>query len=590
MERNTSYGHQTPLNRSFQPGQIRPNTLHPLSPEEPVSGSSLWKWLLFILLSVGAVAAYQNRHFFVWPSRGSNDGEAPSTGQVADQGKEKDRATRKTTVDFSCNDLERLKRALREQSLTVKSTLPTLPTLASQQKLAGQVLSTPEQLETALGSLGQLNFDDIFDLFNELVPLSKVFQNSSKDQIAKPEKDLEQLREGLRPAEKFQKTDHVHSFALASNDLLGSYENLLSKRERLSKYRAHLIEATSLLPDCHKKRDDLQLRLSSFIEQDGKLRSAIDALQGQINSAKAGLNDLTGAHKDAATKAGLEITALSARMSDVRSKLAGRPKSEADIAGKKAELAKQLSKIADLTGQSEQSRAGMVELRSKLAANQRRIDEERGRLNGLETKQKMVELFLQLHYRNKSIKDFLEKLVDTSDRTASDFQRLLNEKLEEEDSIKTFIDEFFKNIKTLEGGGSDVNVGELDRIIEQDKAELRDVMSKYAAMVKIIKEYKDTDIQIQLLLKRQEEITRDISTAQNTIEALLRENKAIDRQLADLDNLIERNARVAAGLAAENLKLEEAVKSLEVDLRALEHDLLKLQDQLTAKQEKLAVS
>ncbi len=588
-----AYGTQSPLNRSYyNHGRIRESQV-PLYPQQDVEDrKSNYKplvWLLFGILT--GLLLYSNSPIYygklvrfwrektrrpIQPSH-SKDATDPLNCEFKE-------------LNFECNDLDNLREKLKAQNSNMQCSISSLPTTANQKAGVQDLLKNPEELEVATGQLSKLNFDETFEQFNELIPAVKVFPNSSNEQVQKAADAITYQTELLKNMERFNDPTHLTNFALDVNSLYLTLRNLIYKRDRLNKYRNELIEMAHQLPNCQKDNDVLKMKIASNESQHQELLKNLNDLKTNIQKKRAEFDDLMNHRSIEKTRLGGEINDLRTRVGQLTSKLSNRATIESQIQGMLNSIESNAAKIKMFEQNNVQLGNDIQAWISQRTDLQSKISSEKKSIAEMETKFKILELQLQLHYRNRSIKDFLEKMIDTRDSTMSEFGSLVNEKLQEEDSIKSFIHEFFKNVEALNQNGGDAkSLSELDNMIKEDKEELVNFASKYMSMVKIIRDYKDTDIQIEILLKRQAEIKGNISAANDRISRMLEEIKTLDYKILEGQNTRDRHAKSIITLGEENTKTQEMVAVARKELDSSQSSLEILQKELERKESEAKV-
>lgn len=589
-----AYGTQSPLNRSYyHQGRIRESQV-PLYPQEDTeSRKSSYKPLFWLFLAILS-------GLLLYSSSSMDYGKLvrfwrEKTRRPAQPSQQKDAIDPLNCefkeLNFDSSHLDHLKEQLKAQHAKQQCSIPSLPTAANQRGSIQELLKNPEELETATGQLAKLNLDDTFEHFNELIPWVKVFPNSSKEQIQKADDAITYQTNLLKNIEKFNDPSHLTEFALDVNSLYLTLRNLVYKRDRLNKYRNDLIEMAHQLPNCQKDNDVLKMKIASHDVQHSELQKSFVSLRDTLERKKRELADLTQQKSNENNKFGGEINDLRNKVGHLASKLSNRSSIEDKIKSLLRVIDTNTAKIKNyeqsntqLTSDIQKWKNQKNDIQSKIAAEKKSIAE-------METKFKILELNLQLHYRNKSIKDFLEKMIDTRDAAMSEFGTLVNERFQEEDSMKSFIQEFFKNVKALnQSGDNSPTVLEIDNLIKEDKEELVNFASKYMSMVKIIRDYKDTDIQINLLIKRQGEIKSNIEAANGRINKMLEDDKALDFVIFEGEGTQRRQAGEIVSLGDENTTIQEKITSDKAELDKIQSSLDALQKELEAKEAEAKVN
>ena len=582
------YSAQSPLNRSYyHQGRIRDSQvpLYPLEDTEPHKSNYKPIFLLIIAAIIGYLA-YQNSPMYYdklvrfWREKTKRPVQPSQPKDAIDPLNCEFRQ-----LNFDSGDLDHLKEQMKAQHAQLECSIPYLPTAANQKASVQELLQNPEDLETATGQLAKLNLDDTFEHFNEFIPGVKVFPNSSKEQIQKAADAISQQTDLLKNIEKFNDPSQLTGLALDVNSLYLTLRNLIFKRDKLNKYRNDLIDMAHQLPDCQKDNDVLKLKIATHDAQHGELLKSMANLRDALEGKKQNLNELNQQKTTDKQKLGGEINDLRNKIGYFASKMSNRANIEVQIQsmlnlidGNSAKIKNYQQTNLQLTADIQNWNTQQNDLITQIAAEKKGIAE-------METKFKILELNLQLHYRNKNIKDFLEKMIDTRESAISEFGSIVNEKLEKEDSIKTFIQEFFKNVKALNQGGDDsAVVVELDNLIKEDKEELENFASKYISMVKIIREYKDTDIQINLLLKRQGEIKSNVESANDRIKKMLGTINELEYKIVEGENTRDRHEKTISTLGEQNTKTQGLIDTIRADLTTTQSSLEALQNEFENKE------
>lgn len=471
-----------------------------------------------------------------------------------------------TSPFFSCEDYRAHERALKNQKPSVREGLAAPPKVTEVHRAEVSVTKPADLAD--IGATTEANVREIKSQFDALLASFPPTAASASATPAESSADARPIQKSKKLLEK----PTVFDLQLKVNDLVHSFQNLQKKKTALSKFHDTFFNSTTFSPaNCAKNITEITQQIELQKEKLAYSANIRETWQKDLHRLEETIKTKLADNKASGPLG--QLHSLSLEIEALQKRRAGADKTLGELR-RREELRGGYERDVDETNRAVAlAGAGLSDLDAQLA--KLRLEHEdilrQQKIN--DSKQSLYKFKLEMASRNKHIKEFLMKLIDTREGRAKDIEAMFRDKIASEKDVQTMIKAFINQSREARSEPR-ITDAEIDEIIQQDEKDVRDITKLYNELVKIINEYKDIDFDIELTSRN----IANLETARKELERKLREVNArileleggrrtrvaaLDADRAKIMDLRDKIAKISDYLAANRVDLEPIDRELE---------------------------
>lgn len=486
----------------------------------------------------------------------------------------------------SNKQVDEFQRKLKEQSFSVQGFLPSLPEYEYIRKNRNKFELSNELNSSCFDGGNQLDCDhyrSVSSAFESIFEVS-LNQNSSRDDFVDVKKKLVDQSERYKDAERLLDNEFLDEVRLNVNDLSHSYRNYLNKKGRLNEFQEKfyvLMKKLEGISDelglAKREVDEEKLKGADLDSKIAEANRLLEYYTGQINEKK---NTLSAKEKERFEA----LKVLDEQINDLKKLLSSKPKIEAEISQKTNSITRNEALILQKEERVRKVREELAILRSKKADNEVKEGEFTFRRNQFEKTKLIHTIKLKAALKNREIKLFLDGLVDES-KDINSLEHLMGNKINDQKELLEQIERYKEESKKMDSKPGTIiedqetgNSEEIRSYISKDQEDLENIKSKYEELIKVVGEYKDSEIEINNrktkildidrelkdLEKERKNYFKDDYNIQDKIDRLEREINNLENDIANLRRINSDNNEFiqtkTAFIRENEQKLEELLR------------------------------
>lgn len=501
-------------------------------------------------------------------------------------------------TDKTCNQLKELEDKLKAQRFSVQRHVDSLPSLEDIKTNRGKYELSNELNRSCLE--GELDFASpmfttLISNFDQLIGVGHLNLSSSQDDFTALSNQLERDEGRYKDAELLLDNDFIYGVKSNVNNLLQSHKNIQKKKIMLNGYRhnlfMHMKQLESIINDIKKAKGDSERekdREIVVLNKLGEAEALVNKLDKQVKEREASMGD--GHQKQLA-----ELRQVSDRIDEIKASIVNSDRIRADCRTRKDRIAKSESaiaaseaKITDL-----EAEAGKLQANRKDRINSIKSLQDNNEI--YENRKKIHSIKLEVLLRNKEIKAFLDKIIN-SHTNIDNLADLMNNKITDEEKLMLLMNTYNEESAKIDASEGetliDTETVTSDQVkikIEKDRNDFKQIMEKFLGLKKVVEEYEDPDLEINNLKIKIQDIDGTIRRNSQDQSNIKKDVERLDRQIAELDNNLRNLKDKNSGLKASIEQDEQYINDKENHLNNAEKELKDLNDQKAILDEKYKV-
>mgnify|MGYP003441170836 FL=1 len=381
--------------------------------------------------------------------------------------------------------------------------------------------------------------NDSFD--NSVSELSQMINNVGKLEENTQSGDLETLLS----------KDNIFELQLKANDLANSTKNLISKKKELEKIKSAIQLKKEDLDKCPSLLSSFYTELESSRDKIDQLTVEEKKLADLIKESEAKIKNIREQSQN--SSALLKIADLEQDTKSLKAKLVSFAKIEKEISSRRLIIAELQSKKVLLDSEVFSFETQISENDNKISDL---ISQKNSYLAQIKLKEKskaIMQMKFEFASRNKYIKDFLMEMIKDKSNVSEELKIIFDEQMSAEDHIK-------QKLKNIVDENSDSQLvfteQDMNDLINQDQKGISEINDLYIKLVHTIKQYKDTEIDI-------EKTKQTILTFESEITILLKKIQGIENQINEIQRTISKITSLKLKTVSSIDEINKKIKSHE---------------------------
>lgn len=447
--------------------------------------------------------------------------------------------------DKGCGNIKELEQKLRSQRYSVQKHLDHLPSLddirANRDKYD---LSNELSRSCREGDLDFKSsiFTNIMSNFDRLIGVGILTPKSTQDDFSAINAQLHTEQDRYKYAERLLDNEFIYSVKGDVNDLVHSHKNLQEKKVLLNGYRYslfnHMRQLETVINDIKNAKADLDSEKASEIQLNSRLGEA-EALVNKFNRM---MNEKEGTMGDRQQKELSELRAIDDRIDEVKASIVNADKIRNELRNRRERILKTQHNASSIGNDIAELDREVSRLQAERKNKADTIKSIQDTSEMYENRKRIHMIKLEVFLRNKEIKAFLDKLIN-SNTNMDNLTTLINSKITDEEKLMLLMKQYneeSEKLDQMEGrtiiDTERVTSDTLKTKIEKDRQDFKKIMEKYLGLKKVVEEYEDTDFEINnLKIKIQEIDDKNKHTAGEKARIQADIDK-LDKQITNIDD------------------------------------------------------
>jgi len=494
------------------------------------------------------------------------------------------------SMDKSCNHLKELEQKLKSQKYSVQSHIDHFPSLDEIRNNRDKYELTGDLSTSCLDGEFDWNNSNILQVvsgFDKVINSGNLSLQSTQEDFNNVNEQLIKEGERYSEAERLLDNDFVYSVKGDVNDLINSQKNLQEKKVRLNSYRYALFNYMKQLESVVDEIKKIKSEHDSEKNNENDLNSKLAEAESIVNKYEKMMKEKEGSMGDRQQKELAEIRQLNDRIEEVRASIANQDKIKNECRLRRDRITKNKNHLTDAETAMNNFESQLNQLQTQKRDKNNSMKNLQDNNEILQSRKNIHTIKLEVLLRNKEIKAFLDKLLN-SQTNIDNLTNLVNSKISNEEKLMMLMSKYneeSKKMDELEGKTIvDIETVTSDQVkskIEKDKEDFRQIMEKYLGLKKVVDEYEDPDLEIRNLKVKIDEIDKKRNTNTNEQNKLKSEIDRLDKQIDEIDNRIK-------SFRDKNSSIKSSIDQDEVFIKEKEEELLnaqKLLDELLGKKD-----
>ena len=452
--------------------------------------------------------------------------------------------------DKSCGSIREFEQKLRTQRFSVQRHVDHLPSLddirANRDKYELSNELNRSCLEGELDLQSPL-FTNIISNFDSIVGVGHLTPKSTQEEFSVINTQLHNDESRYKDAERLLDNDFVYGVKSHVNDLVHSHKNLQEKRVLLNGYRFnlfnHLRQLELIINEIKNAKADVDTEKGREVDLHNKLAEAAALVSKYEKEMKEKEDSMSNRQQ----KELAEIRDVNDRIDEIRASIANADKIRADLRLRRDRISKTQGSIAANEAQIADTERESEKLQAERRDKANAIKSLQDANEMYDNRRKIHAIKLDVLLRNKEIKKFLDKLIN-SNTNIENLTSLMESKISDEEKLVLLMKDYNEESAAMDRMDGKtvietetVNSDTLKYKIEKDRQDFKQIMEKYLGLRKVVEEYENPDIEINDLKVKIEDLhrqvdnnTREKSRIQNDIDKLDKHIIIIDERLRSL--------------------------------------------------------
>lgn len=450
--------------------------------------------------------------------------------------------------DRSCGHLRELEQRLRGQRFAVQKHVEHLPSFeyvkSHREKYELSNELNRSCLEGDLAST-RATFDAITTDFDNLVGVGHLDLKSNADDFSTVNEQLREEEARFKDVERLLDNEFVYNVKGDANNLVNSAKNLQEKKILLNGHRHglfnHMRHLEAIINDIKNEKDVVdseKLRELDLIRRLNEAEAQVLRYEKSVHEKEHGMG---GKHSNELA----ELRQLNDQIDEIRASIANAGKVKADCQARREKVSRDQAKANDIDHKLNDIQREIDSLNAQRREKNsalKSIDDG----NDIHENRRMIhQIKLDVLLRNKDIKEFLEKMIN-SKTNMKDLSKLVNSKISDEENLIALMNKYNEDsarMDAMEGTTvvdvESVSSDSVKNRIEKDREDFRRIMEKFLGLKKVVEEYEDPDLEIRNLKIKIQDIDDKKKHTASEQRRLRADIDRLDKAIHNLESQIQ---------------------------------------------------
>lgn len=479
-------------------------------------------------------------------------------------------------LDKGCGHLQKFEQKLKAQRFSVQRHIENLPNYDHVKNNRSQYEISAELSQSCLADnleATKLTFDGIMGSFDRIVGIGHLDLNSTPDDFTTLTTQIHDDENRYKEAERLLDNEFIYGVKANVNDLVNSHKNLQEKKVLLNGYRFNLFNHMKQLENtineikvAKQASDDQkaqEINLNNRLGEAGALVHKYEELikQKEASMGKKEQNELA------------ELRQMDDRIDEIKTYIVNAERIRTECHQKRDRISKNQNNISDIESRSSHIQSEIDKLQHQRKDKDNAFKNLADANELYENRKTIHAIKLEVLLRNKEIKEFLEKLIN-SKTNMDNLTNLMDSKISNEEKLILLMNEYNEDsakIDAMEGrtvvDQETVTSDSLKGKIEKDREDFKRIMEKYIGLKKVVDEYEDPDLEIHNLKVKIQDISERKDKNLDEQKRLKNEIDKLDKQINSLEdqlrNLNDKRNSIQISIDQDDNYIKEKESSLD---------------------------